>query len=196
MVKREEVRKQIIDAASVRFARFGYSKTSMAEIAGDCDMSPGNFYRYFENKLDVAECIVRNVFDKTLEAIRQAISDPRMSTRGKIQTFVLSEMEYTYQLLDEYPTLLDQAQEVWAKRPLCVNEYRANAHALLAEIMREGVAKGEFNIDDCVQMAKNFHSATLKFRYPQLHSNLPLEKLEREAKGVIRLLTKGISVKS
>ena len=35
-------------------------------------------------------------------------------------------------------------------------------------------------------------SATMKFRYPQLHSKLPYEKLERELEGVIRLLLNGL----
>ena len=47
-------RAQIILAAKERFLHYGYPKTTMAEVAADCNMSPGNLYRYFKGKLDIA----------------------------------------------------------------------------------------------------------------------------------------------
>ena len=44
---------RILAAAYARFQRFGFGKTTMAEIAGDCGMSAANLYRYFENKEDI-----------------------------------------------------------------------------------------------------------------------------------------------
>ncbi|MDH3693378.1 MAG: TetR/AcrR family transcriptional regulator, partial [Gammaproteobacteria bacterium] len=35
----ENVRERILEAANVRFQQYGYNKTTMAEIAGDCKMS-------------------------------------------------------------------------------------------------------------------------------------------------------------
>ena len=35
-----------VAAAKKRFTHFGYGKTTMAEVAADCDMSPGNLYRF------------------------------------------------------------------------------------------------------------------------------------------------------
>ena len=43
----EAIRGQIVAAAKKRFSHFGYAKTTMAEVAADCDMSPGNLYRFF-----------------------------------------------------------------------------------------------------------------------------------------------------
>ena len=50
----------------------------MAEIAADCRMSPGNIYRFFEAKIDIAEAMARqHAMEQNgrLSAIaRQAIS--------------------------------------------------------------------------------------------------------------------------
>lgn len=51
---KESIKTQILDAAMNRFARFGFGKTTMAEIAKECDMSAGNLYRYYENKAEIA----------------------------------------------------------------------------------------------------------------------------------------------
>ncbi len=44
----DEVRERIVEAANARFSHYGFNKTTLAEIAGDCSMSTTNLYRYFE----------------------------------------------------------------------------------------------------------------------------------------------------
>jgi len=50
MTEKNTVRCQIVEAAKKRFSHFGYAKTTMAEVAADCSMSPGNLYRFFPGK--------------------------------------------------------------------------------------------------------------------------------------------------
>ena len=63
---------------------------------------------------------------------------------------------------------------------------------MLSEILAAGNASSEFFIEDVVFTAEMLQSATMKFRYPQLHSKLPYEKLERELDGVLNLLLNGL----
>ncbi|GAV21360.1 bacterial regulatory proteins, TetR family [Mariprofundus micogutta] len=39
-------KERIVAAARQRFSHYGYGKTTMAEIASDCQMSVGNLYRF------------------------------------------------------------------------------------------------------------------------------------------------------
>lgn len=60
-----EIREAILTAAQTRLLRFGYHKTTMAEIANEAGMSAANLYRYFKNKQDiVAECADRCIDDR------------------------------------------------------------------------------------------------------------------------------------
>jgi TetR/AcrR family transcriptional repressor of uid operon len=43
-------RAHILDAAEACFARNGFHRTTMQDLAREAAMSPGNFYRYFESK--------------------------------------------------------------------------------------------------------------------------------------------------
>jgi len=192
MDPRDDIRERIIGAASLLFARYGYGKTSMADIARDCDMSPGNLYRFFENKLDIASQIVRNSFDRTLQEQRKILDKANLGAGQCLTEYVLAEMEGTYHQLEEYPTLLEQAQEVRVKRPLLVHEYLAGSRALIAEILGKGVASGEFDIDDIGQAAATIQAATLRFRYPQLHTGLSLDDLTREVQGVLAIMLDGL----
>ena len=57
----------ILRNAEAAFREAGYVKTTIAEIAARCDMSPGNVYRVFLNKQDIAEAILKRHFDDFLE---------------------------------------------------------------------------------------------------------------------------------
>jgi AcrR family transcriptional regulator len=43
-------RRDILDAAERRFARAGFHRTTMQDVAAEAGMSPGNLYRYFSSK--------------------------------------------------------------------------------------------------------------------------------------------------
>ena len=62
-----DTREQILHAAMDRIKHYGYGKTTMAEIARDCDMSAGNIYRFFASKIDIAEAIEGGQFWKDLK---------------------------------------------------------------------------------------------------------------------------------
>lgn len=189
----EKTRAEILEAAAARFHRFGYGKTNVAEIAEDCCMSAGNLYRYFKNKLDIAEAIMRDSLTQAVETLLGVVGAPGLSARERLESFVLEEMRTTHRQLDDYPTLVEQVRGLAGQVPMLANEYLSASRALLAEILTMGNASGEFEIDDVVEAAEMIQAATMKFRYPQIHSLLTLDELEREASGVLRLLMDGIA---
>jgi len=193
MDAQEKIRQRIIHAASERFRHYGFGKTSMAEIAADCDMSPGNLYRYFKNKLDIAESIVRRSLEKELVQLRDVVRAPGCSAAVKLENFILQELRYTYKQFEDYPTFVEHAHEIVHRRPLLIDEFLAASRALLAEILAMGNATGEFQVEDVVIAAEVIQSATLKFRYPQLYSKSTLERLEEQARKVVKLLILGLN---
>lgn len=190
----KEIRADILQAAAERFQRFGYGKTNMAEIAADCCMSAGNLYRYFKNKLDIAEAIMRMAMDDAIDDLRGVLKTPDLGAKERLRAYILEELRYTYAQMERYPTLVEQVtQELGARKPMLANEYLSVSRALLTEILASGNASGEFTVEDVVETAEMIQSATMKFRYPQMHSELSLDQLEREAHGVAELLVNGIA---
>lgn len=55
----EQRRQQILDAAITCFARNGFQRTTMADIAAEAGVSDTLAYRYFEGKSDILETAVR-----------------------------------------------------------------------------------------------------------------------------------------
>jgi len=192
MKRHEEIKQAIIAAAMDRLSRYGYGKTTMAELAGDCKMSAGNLYRYFMSKLDIAEEIARQSFIRTAERLREVVRRPNIPAVERLRSFLLEQMQITFQELEKDQHWIEMAEIVARERPHVANEGLARVRSLIAEILAMGNATGEFDIEDVNFTAEMIQSATFKFRYPQLFSGLTLDKLEREASGVIDLLIDGL----
>lgn len=56
-------RLRIADAAEALFRQIGYQKTSVADIAKECGMSPANVYRFFPSKSAINEAISHRILE-------------------------------------------------------------------------------------------------------------------------------------
>ncbi|HTQ14893.1 MAG TPA: TetR/AcrR family transcriptional regulator [Rhizomicrobium sp.] len=193
MAEKDAVRTQIIEAAKKRFSHFGYTKTTMAEIASDCSMSPGNLYRFFPGKLDIAEAIASEDYETHLTQARKLAIAPNKDGRQRLHDLLFEELRRTYHKLEKDPRVLEMANVIGHERPQFVNWMLANERKILVELLEESERRGEFvPPGDKDEIAEMIQSATMKFRYPQLWSKLTLPKLERELEGVLNLLIEGL----
>ncbi|MFN9357437.1 MAG: hypothetical protein ACK6A4_11560, partial [Alphaproteobacteria bacterium] len=112
--------------------------------------------------------------------------------RERLRDFLFAAMKLTYDPLEDDKQVFEMARVVASERPQFANRILALNRALLSEILAAGNASSEFFIEDVIFTAEMLQSATMKFRYPQLHSKLPYEKLERELDGVVNLLLNGL----
>ena len=192
MAEKNSVRGQIVEAAKKRFSHFGYAKTTMAEVAADCSMSPGNLYRFFPGKLDIAECIATEDYERHLEALRQLVMTPGRSARDRLRDLLFEELRRTYQKLERDPRAYEMATVIAHERPQYANWMLANERRIFVQLFEDAERTGEFVVGDKETTAEMIQSATMKFRYPQLWSKLTLPKLERELDGVLKLLVDGI----
>jgi AcrR family transcriptional regulator len=192
MAEKNTVRQQILAAARKRFSHFGYAKTTMAEVAADCGMSPGNLYRFFPGKLDIAEAIATADYRLYLEEMRKLLVAPGKSAGERLRDFFFEEMRHSYHMLEENPRIEEIAGVIVRERPQYADWMRASARKLLVELFDEAERNGEFRPGDKEYNAEMIQAATLKFRYPQLWTKLTLPKLERELDGVMKLLVNGL----
>jgi AcrR family transcriptional regulator len=184
---------KIVEAAKKRFSHFGYGKTTMAEIATDCAMSPGNLYRFFPGKLDIAEAIASQDYEVHLTHLRKLATTPGRNARERLRDLLFEELRRTYHKLEKDPRVLEMATQIGHERPQFINWMLANERTILVELLNEAERRGEFvPPGEKEEIAEMIQAATMKFRYPQLWSKLTLPKLERELDGVLNLLLEGL----
>ena len=69
-------REQVLGAALLTFARYGYKKTSMEDVARAADISRPGLYFLFESKQKLFREAVTQALDADVEAARRSLTDP------------------------------------------------------------------------------------------------------------------------
>ena len=193
MSNKSKTREQILDAAMNRIKHYGYGKTTMSEIAGDCDMSAGNIYRFFASKLDIAEAMARQ-FNAELYQTYAEIARGNSPPAQRLRQVFHHNLDQTFDAIEREAKILEVAEVLGEERPLFMNEGLAQERIYLCTILEDGVERGDFApIADCNYTAEMIQSALMKYRFPQLFSRLTLPKLRRELNGVLDIIEAGLS---
>lgn len=189
----EEIKNQILDAAFERFGRYGFGKTTMVEIAKDCDMSAGNLYRYYPNKKEIAaDCAGRCMRDSE-ELWREILKQPGFSPQKRLTAIVLEKLRYLHQQFSDHPPLFELVIFISGERGDLVANHMKTLQSLVAEVLAEGNRSGEFDVPDILGTANVILASTMKFITPHFMGAFALEELEREAQGVVKLLVQGLA---
>ena len=62
--EKQQLKRQILDAARDLFVREGYEAVSMRKIAAKIEYSPGSIYTYFKDKDEILDCLCEETFLK------------------------------------------------------------------------------------------------------------------------------------
>ncbi len=185
----EETRNIVLDKAFIRFGRYGFGKTTMAEIAKDCGMSAGNLYRYFENKKEIGVGCCKRCMSEKLEIVRKIVSNHRLKPEKKLHAVALEVLEYMHCQFSDQPALMELIDFISGERWDIVLQYMEKEKSLLSEILSEGNRSGDFDIPDVLETAKWVQAALIKFIAPRYMDAFSLEELKKEAVGVVGILT-------
>lgn len=120
-------RAEILDAAAKVFARDGYYQASVADICAAAGISNGALYKYFENKSDLYEAVMRRMADLMLARaapyadtdrpvwalLRQAMEEAILFLREYRDYFVIY-MDMGSPSMDSFASVLSEEVEAWS----------------------------------------------------------------------------------
>ena len=137
------VRDQIIDAAKECFTRYGYSKTTVADLAREIGFSKAYIYRFFESKQAIGEAICTSRLNQIIEHTQLAISEGQSSTdsfRRMAKTLTSRSVELFFEDRKIHDIAAHAAAEHWP----CARDYRQTLLVMLIQLIRDGRESGEF----------------------------------------------------
>ncbi len=137
------VRDQIVEAANECFARYGYAKTTVADLAREIGFSKAYIYRFFESKQAIGEAICSSRLDRIVAATRAAIDEGGSETdkfRRMFKSLTTLSVELFFDDRKIYDIAAHSAAEQWSS----AQSYRETLRAMILEIVRSGRESGEF----------------------------------------------------
>ncbi|MBR1827668.1 MAG: TetR/AcrR family transcriptional regulator [Clostridia bacterium] len=165
----------IYKAALPFFAKYGYKKTTLEDIASALDMSNTNLYSYARSKRDLYQCCVDYAIDQWQEFVRQQtrdIEDPKekLVTTWRSAVGYIIGNEEMMALLKNDPTIFPMFPNVDP-----IEEYNDWSVQYVKEILEEGIEKGAFRATINVDIA-----ATMLFGWYKylIVSSVEMEELD------------------
>ena len=189
----EETRSRILEVAENFFRTIGYQKTSVADIAAELRMSPAKIYRFFPSKGAINESIcgrsVEEVADIAFTIARTDAPAPEKLT--KLLTAIHEHNKAT--LIREKRThdMLSAAMhENWAT----IKDHIERMTLIIEGVIREGIASGDFDVDDPAEAARCVKTAFMTFVHPQMieHCILHGEDTEEGLREQLRFILRGL----
>ncbi|GAA1032116.1 MULTISPECIES: TetR/AcrR family transcriptional regulator [Amycolatopsis] len=124
-------RTQVLDSALEVFARYGYRKASMDDVAKAADISRPGLYFYFSSKPELFRATVRHSLDGSIAAARSVLADSRQPLRERlIGAFDHWAGRYVGAMAAEIGVLIDSNPELLGAMPA---EYPKLFRALVIE---------------------------------------------------------------
>jgi AcrR family transcriptional regulator len=147
VVQKDEVRDKIVSVASKIFTRFGFKKTTMEEIAMASKKGKSSIYYYFNSKEDIFRAVVEKEAVELKKDLHTAVSQVEDPIE-KLKTYILFRMHKLKTLTNFHTALksdyLDHLEFIEQIR----KEYDQDEIKVVTEILRIGIEKNEFLIDD------------------------------------------------
>lgn len=140
----------IYKAALPFFARYGYKKTTLEDIAGALDMSNTNLYSYAKSKKDLYDGCVNYAMEQWEAFVREHTENIEDPKEKLLQTF---RFALGYIISNEdMMALLKNDPSIFPMMPTIdpVAEYNSWAVQYVRSILAEGIEKGRFrelNVD-------------------------------------------------
>jgi len=186
-----DIQQTILQAAHKRFSDYGYSKTSMSEIAADAAMSVGNLYRHFENKEALLLACLKQAIQHKLDAGIQA-SEACNSATEALQAFTLARLRVGHAQFSDTRHLYDLMEIIHTKHHDVLLAYEKKVVQALSSILERGVKQGEFNSSNSQQTAYDIYQAMMRYNHPAALKNNPLSLLEEDLKRLLKLFYQGL----
>lgn len=145
--QRQERERLILQAAEEVFQEKGYYETSMDEIATRVGIAKGTIYTHFPGKEELVIAIFRRDMQKFLDGIEGVIATeptPKAKLEALLHFIYTGLYSQQMRLLSSMYNAVDLKRLI-AEKGGCVRELWECLVSLVAQLLEEGKAQGEFD---------------------------------------------------
>ncbi len=170
MIDKDEIREIILGVASEIFARYGFNKTTMDDIARGMGKGKSSIYYYFKNKEDIFREVVEKEVVKMKTRTRLAMekeSDPR----EKLRVYIQVRMQGFENFLNLYAVLKTEFLSHFDFVEQIRQKYDKEETSIIKGILDEGIKAKMFIIEDTYLTALAIFTAMKGMEIPLFTAN-------------------------
>ncbi len=160
-------RQEIIKAAKEIFRRYGYSKTTMEDIAKALNKGKSTLYYYFKSKEDIFAALIEDEANKIQNGLLQVINR-KADTKSLLRAYIMKRMDYSNRIARYYDNVKEEYLDVYHVIDKYRRRYDEFEIMALKNILLRGIQSGEvrITIDELDPVAYGIASAIKGLEIP------------------------------
>ncbi|NEV02744.1 TetR family transcriptional regulator [Bradyrhizobium uaiense] len=184
---------RILEATEDVLRRYGLTKATVVDVARALDVSHGSVYRHFPSKASLRDAVAKRWLDRANEPLCKLAAGsgpaPERLEKWLRTAFNIKQKKVCDdpEMFATYLALAQGAREV-------VEAYKDKQVDLIAKILSDGVAQGEFEIDDVKTTARAVFDATVRYHHPAHAEEWAKPECPSRIDALIALLLRGVRV--
>ena len=171
----------IVEAAEEVFARFGFKKSTIEDIASKAHMGKATLYYYFSSKEKIFGEVIRKDSELFQAKLNEAISIVE-SPEAKLRAYIATRMLHLKDLSKFYTTLTSEYLDYYFFVEKIRRDFYEYENQILTQLLQEGIDQDHFSIDNIELTSRIISTAIKGLEYPLLlekNNYNPIEESNR-----------------
>jgi len=187
----ESVKASILEASRSLFARYGYKKTTMEDIALELHKGKSSLYYYYKNKEDIFQAVIdweQGVLLKKLHEVVVSDKEPK----AKLNDYVLIRMKTISELENYFKALTD---ERFGGLEFVKNVKESSEREevdMIKTILDQGIAVESFQIKNTLMGAMAIVLALKGVELPMFQAANKFEGVIEQVQNIMNILFFGL----
>lgn len=191
-------RMQILCAAQRCFARYGFAKTTLDDIAAGVGMKKASLYYYYKNKESIFQDVIEYESNELLNLLNEKMANCSNAIE-KLLMFAHARLEYLRKTINLHELSVQVLLEVKPIIDRLFQDFQRKQLEVLQKILLEGIEQNIFKQIDVNQTASAILSVleavVLKeFQSAEIHSasDIDYNKLQKQLDTILTLMIDGL----
>ncbi len=182
-------RDKIIQSAQELFARYGFKKTTMDDIAKKSKKGKSTLYYYFKSKEEILKAIVDIEAGELKSKLEMALKESN-SPQKELKNYIITRMKSMKALSNLYVAFKDEYLEMYDFINQVRKAYDDYEISVFENILKKGVNEGIFDVKD-VHLTAYVMAMTTKGIEYKFATEDDLE-IEKNVEMLVNILFNGI----
>ena len=162
---------KLVEVARQLFAKMGVENTTMNDIALASKKGRRTLYTYFKSKEDIYMAVVESELDMLSDMMKR-VAEKNISPDEKMIEMIYTRLDAVKEVVFRNGTLrANFFRDIWRVEKVR-KRFDAKEILLFKDVLREGVEKGVFRIDDIDMTAELVHYCVKGIEVPYIRGHI------------------------
>ena len=162
---------KLVDVARQLFAKMGVENTTMNDIALASKKGRRTLYTYFKSKEDIYMAVVESELDILSDMMKRVV-EKDISPDLKLMEMIYTHLDAVKEVVYRNGTLrANFFRDIWRVEKVR-KRFDANEILIFRDVLREGMEKGVFDIDDLDMTAEIMHYSIKGIEAPYIRGHV------------------------